>query len=340
MKTVVSFAVAASCALLAPTSAKANCNSDPDPAPALVPRAPTGFSTIEQRYVYGTPEEGMIEFPLQMGVNPANEVVIEEPSMCNGGSAVVRFVYSKSNNTVRFEATFKGLPYRMSYTRPDDPSTPWNQFPTSVTNGVWQIWLGGKLFNRYSNFYYDVVTGDLLGNEFDLAKNGGIPTNAIPVSLPGLQMIETPLFEGQPNGDAYLRVDYAYDNMIDDIGTGGTIQAYVPKKLCKPDDLTTYYTNGGIPASEHLTFDDFLDTIHGGYGIMVAVSLEPRVKPAYLAARDNIMVAYSTVWPGMEFDGKAYTFDTITGVFSARTTPCGTHIAPPIPPGYYNFCTP
>lgn len=337
MRTVLSASLAAVCALLVPSSGLASAI---DPLPALLPRKPTGFSTIEQRYVYATPEEGVIEFPLQIGINPRNEVVIEEPSICNGGSAVIRFTYSKSQNKVTVEAVFKGLPYRMSYSRPDDPSTQWNQWPTSVTEGVWQIWLGGKLFNRYSTFYYDATTQELLGNEFDLAKTGGPPPGALAYSLPGLQMIETPLFEGKPNGNAYVKFEYAYNNMVDDLGTGGTIQAYVPKKLCRPDDLTTYYTNGGIPASEHLTFDDFIDTINSGYGIMIAVSLEPRVKPAYLAARDNIMVAYSTVWPGMEFDGKAYTFDTITGVFSARTTPCGTHIAPPIPPGYYDFCGP
>jgi len=312
--------------------------SPSNPLPALVPRKPTGFSTIEQRYVYATPDEGVIEFPLQTGFAAPDEVAIEEPSMCNGGSATVRFTYSKSHNTVRFEAVFKGLPYRMSYTRPDDLSTQWNQWPTSITEGVWQIWLVGKMFTRYSNFYYDAATLDLIGNEFDLAKTGGPPPGSFPVSLPVLHMIETPLFEGQPNGDAYTCVDYAYNNMVDDLGTGGTMQTYAPKKLCRPDDLVPYYTNGGVPASEHLTFDDFIDSINSGYTIMVAVSLEPRVKPAYLAARDNLMIGYTAMWPGFEFDGGVYQLDPISGTFATRTSPCATHIAPPLPGAYYDFC--
>lgn len=334
MRTVLSVSLGAVLSLVSPLVGAAT-----NPAPALVPRHPTGFSTIEQRYVYAQPDEGVIEFPLQLGVNPSNELIIEEPSICNG-SAFVRFTYSKSKNKVTVEALFKGLPYRMSASRPDDPSTPWNQWPTSVTNGKWQLWLAGKLYNKESIFYYDATTLDLIGNEYDLAKTGGPPPDAIPQSIPVLQMIETPLFEGKPNGEGYVRFEWPYDHMLDDLGTAGTLQGYLPKKLCRPDEYTTYYTNGGIPAANALTFDDFIDTINSGYGTMVAVSLEPDPKPAYLLSRDNIMVAWSTVWPGMEFDGRAYTMDAVSGAFQTRTEPCGTHVGPKLPPAYYDFCGP
>jgi hypothetical protein len=308
------------------------------PSPPLVPRHPTGFSTIEQRYAYATPDEGVIEFPLQIGVISRREVLIEEPSMCNG-SAVVRFTYSKSANKVVFEALFKGLPYKMSFTREDDPSTPWNQWPTSVHEGKWQIWLAGRVFNKYSTYYYDGTTQDLIHNEFDVAKMGGPPPGATAVSLPVVQMIETPLFEGKPNGDGYQKVEYAYDNMLDPLGSAGVIMTLAPKKLCRPDDVAPVYTNGGLPPSEAMSFDDFIDSINSSYGIILAVSLEPDPKPAYLDARDNIMVGWSTLYPGLEFDGQAYTFDLGTGVFSARETPCGTSRAiAPHPPAYYDFC--
>jgi len=333
MKRLFTLPTCALFAFLAPALASAAV-----PNPPLVPRPPTGFSTIEQRYVHATPDEGILEFPLQLGVVVPGEVMIEEPSICNGGSAVVRFTYSKSKNKVVVEAVFRGLPYRMSYSRPDDPSTQWNQWPTSIEDGKWQIWLAGRVFNRTTRFYYDSATQDLIGNEFDLARTGGPPPGSFPVELPVVQMIETPIFEGQPNGKGYVRFEYPYDNMLDDIGSAGVLQGLVPKKLCRPDEYVSYYTNGGLPPSEALSFDDYIDSINSGYGIIVAVSLEPDPKPAYLDARDNIMVAWSTLYPGLEFDGHAYTMNLGTGVFESRTTPCGTRVNPYYPPGYYDFC--
>ena len=50
------------------------------PAP-LTPRTPTGFSTVEQRYVYASPDEGRLEIPMITGVAAGTEVILEEPEM-------------------------------------------------------------------------------------------------------------------------------------------------------------------------------------------------------------------------------------------------------------------
>ena len=81
---------------------------------ALKPRAPTGFSGPEQRYVYAPPDEGSFRVSLVTGQAAPTEVSIAEPSMCEG-SAQATIRYSKKRNEVVLDADFKkALPYRMT----------------------------------------------------------------------------------------------------------------------------------------------------------------------------------------------------------------------------------
>lgn len=301
------------------------------PPVPLVPREPTGYSSIEQRYVYAQPDEGEFGFDLNLGMGYPTEVVLAEPSMCEG-SGTVKFKYSKSRNEVELIAKFKGLPYRMSYTRPVDVSTPYNQFPVSVEDGIWQIWFVGRMFNFDTTFYYDGLTLQLIGNEHDVPNP---PAGAIPVLLPTLHMIASPLFEGNRGGNANIKFKFRYDSILDEQGKGGVYFALAPSNLCKPDEYTPYYTQGGLPVEKAFSFDDVLESIWSGHGMAIATSLEPQVKPEYLLSRDNTMIGWANMYPGAITPG--YVIEDIRGTLAVRTT-CETSILRDYPKAHYNLC--
>jgi hypothetical protein len=303
------------------------------PAP-LTPRTPTGISTVEQRYVYAPPNEGSFEVPLRLGAAAPTEVAIEEPIQCRSDAwARARITYSKSRNEVVLEATYDGLPYRMSYTRAVDISTPYNQFPVSVTQGKWQIWFVGRMLNFDTTYYYDASTLQLIGSEHDLP--GGPPANSIAVPIATMHMTSTPLFEGTPEGKASVRFVFRYDQMLDDRSSGGVYFSYVPYNLCKPDEYGLYYTDGGLAVSKAMNFDQVLQSIWSGYGMALATSLEPDPKPSYLDSRDNPMITWAGTYPMVTPRG--YESNPINGTLRLRQS-CGTHLQPPFTPAYYNRC--
>jgi len=202
-----------------------------DPPAALVPRTPTGFSNVRQRYLYAPPDEGEFTVPLRLGNGAPREYMIEEPSMCSG-SAQVKVRYSKAKNRVQVLADFRGLPFRMTATRPDDLSTAYNRYPLTVENGKWQLWFVGRQFNLVTNFYYDARTLQLIGNEMDV-KNPPADAKIVPINT--LHMVSGPLFEGTPNGNAHPVFEFAYNQMLDPQGSGGVYFAHVPYSLCQPD---------------------------------------------------------------------------------------------------------
>ncbi|HSP81962.1 MAG TPA: hypothetical protein VLQ93_25805, partial [Myxococcaceae bacterium] len=236
---------------------------------------------------------------------------------------------------VVLEASFDGLPYRMSASFPEDVSTPYNQFPVSVTEGKWQIWFVGRMLDFDTTYYYDASTLQLLGSEHDL---GGVPPpDSIAVPIPTLHMFGTPLFEGTADGKAHVRFVYRYDRMLDEVGSGGVYFSYIPFNLCKPDELGPYYTDGGLPVDKAMNFDQVLESIWSGYGMALATSLEPDPKPEYLRARDNPMIGWSGTYPTVR--PKGYETNPINGTLQLKQT-CGTHVKQPYTPAYYNLCTP
>lgn len=303
------------------------------PAP-LEPRTPTGFSTIAQDYVYAPPDEGSFSFPLRLGGGAPGELSIQEPSMCRG-SAAARVDYSKARNTVRLRVKLDGLPYRMDAAM-QDMSHQWNQFPTEVQDGKWQVWFVGELFSKESIFWYDGESGELIGNEYDVDVET-LPPAAIPVPIPVIQMVcITPLFESDPRTlKARVDVTVKYDQILDAIGTGGVLVAYVPKRLCAPDEVVTYYTSDGLDPAEAMTFDDVLASIHSGRGMALATSLEPDPKPDYLRARDTPMIGWSGGYPQSAPEG--IKVNPLTGEMRVDDS-CATRQLDFWPAATYNFC--
>ena len=305
-----------------------------NPDPALVPRAAdTGFSSIEQRYVYGTPDEGEFRLSLQPGAGP-NEVFIRDLRMCES-KAELQVNYSKSANKVHFRAEFDGLPYRPSFTRSVDISNQWNTHPVQVEDGKWQIWTIGRVFGILVTLYYDGASGNYVGNEYDFPD--GPPPFSFPVIYPMSHLICSPIFEGNPNGHAEVEWEYDYDQMLDELGSGGTIAGFIPENICEPDHLIAVYTNGGIAPEDAISWDDVLDQIHHS-GIMFATSLEPDPKPDYLASRDNLMIGHLGAYPQVIPNG--YTLE-LNGFTLQRLDPdtCTASVEVPDWQGpYYELC--
>ena len=129
---------------------------------------------------------GNVKFPLSLGFGGAKELIIREPEMC-AGSADAKVTWNQNQDRVRVKLDLDGIPYEPSYCFEFDPSTPYNEYPLCVEDGVWQMWLATRFFARTSVWYYDSVSGDLIGNEHDLLA--GPPPGSIPFELPALQMM-------------------------------------------------------------------------------------------------------------------------------------------------------
>ena len=264
---------------------------------------------------FGAPEdEGRIRFPLAAGrLSIPGEVDIVTPEML-AGSAEATITYSKSANAVTLAVDVEGLPYKLDVIRPDDVSTPFNQQPVSVEDGKWQMWFIGNWFDQETYFWYDGATKDLIASEFDLP--GGVPDPNNPEDVNGdgvedipflittaAQMVGTPIFEGNPDGTLQIEFTYDYDQILDNRGTGGAYVAGLPFNLDRPEELGLYYTQGNVPVSEAMSFDDILESIRndevgvGTGGMDIAFSLEPDPKPEYLFSRDNTMIAWNGFYP-------------------------------------------
>jgi hypothetical protein len=305
-----------------------------NPLPAIQPRAEnTGFSTIEQRYVYAPPEEGEFTVPIPVGAGPL-EVGIATPEMC-AGEMNVTYSYSKSDNKVRARIKGTGMPYRLDYTRTTDVSTQFNIHPVSIEDGKWQVWTIARTLEVYILAYYDGLTLQLLGTEYEYPD--GPPPGSIPVPIAGAQMICSPIFEGDEDGNVDFTWEWDYDAMIDAAGNGGTVTTGLPVSLCTPDKLVIYYKNGGVPPDQAMSWDDVLNTVNKD-GIVVATSLEPDPKPEELISRDNIMLGHVGNYPNVIPPGYTVELNSRT-LRRLEPETCTITEYPDWQGPFYNLCT-
>ncbi|WP_019509579.1 calcium-binding protein [Pleurocapsa sp. PCC 7319] len=299
---------------------------------------------------FGAPEnEGRIRFPLEAGrLSIPGEVDIVTPEML-AGSAEATITYSKSANTITLAVDVEGLPYQLDITRPDDVSTPFNQQPVSVEDGKWQMWFIGNWFDQETYFWYDGVTKDLIASEFDLPEEQPDPNNPVDVNGDGVedipflstqtaQMVGTPIFEGNLDGTLQIEFTYDYDQILDDRGTGGAYVTGLPYNLDRPEEFGLYYTQGNVPVSEAMSFDEILESIRNdevGFdtgGMNLAFSLEPDPKPGFLDSRDNTMIAWDAFYPFLTPEGVLA--DIGAGIYRPQTpSDLQIHQNPPFPAG-------
>ncbi len=300
----------------------------------------SNFEAFTELSTFGAPkDEGRIRIPLGLGMTIPDEVELHEPEM-EAGYGEATITYSKADNQVTMDFQFEGLPYKLDVTRPEDVSTPFNQHLVSVEDGKWQMWIIGELFTAESTFWYDGETKQLIGNEFDIFDE--IPTDDTPidvngdgvedisVEVPVVHMFESPIFEGNPDGTASFSYTWQYDQLLDDLGTAGAFVAMLRYELDAPDTVGLYYTEGGLPVSEALTWDDILANIRSGQNFSLITSLEPDPKPDFLASRSNIMEAFSNIYPTLTPDDVV--LDFLTGEYSFKElSDRVTHINDPWP---------
>jgi len=317
---------------------------DPDPEtppPAFVPRNETGYSSIEQKWVYAHPDKGEFRVPLVVGALP-RELNVATPEMCEGEvDSWVNYKYDRKKNKVWVTVHIEGMPTEpptICYSDyQSNPSTQFNEYPDCVEDGVWQVWTIGNLFHKDMTFWYDATTLQLLGGD-DRFPNGP-PAGSFPVIIPGVQMVCSPELEPNRKGVIHSSFEYDFNNIVDMLGNAGTAAAFVPFSLCEPDRYTGYYVDGGLDPNgdDRFTFDAFLESIWYGYGISAATSYEPRVKPDYLASRDNLMIGHVGFYPQVVPPG--YNLEMTSQTLKVRET-CETHQADPWAGPYHDLCTP
>jgi hypothetical protein len=284
---------------------------------AAPPHVGPGVSTIRGRNIYAPPDEGELDIPFTLDLSLPGELNIQTPSMVNG-HARLHVKYSKRKNTVDFDAEFHGLPFRGTFTKDFDDTTPFNQQFVTVKDAHWQMWLMGTLFSRqHEDLYYDLTTpGKLpfLGTVYDFQPIGTKPFPApgtyTTVQGNALQMVCSPEFEGNPNGEGHLHFTLQYDHIADAMGTPGTINMILPFDACHPDALSNYWTQAMLPDSKFMTWDTYLESIWGGEGIGFVTTAEPFPKPEALGVRDNDFVGWGNVYPGIVPEGFGMDFRT------------------------------
>ncbi len=287
----------------------------------VIPQSvPSGLPVLDNPQVVPANRAGTLPVELGLPGSVFQEFQVQTPEMCEGGGTI-NIHFDRNANTVVLEGTIEGLPYRPTLCYEYNPSTPYNSFPDCVSDGKWQLWLVPRVFNKVTTFYYDGVTGDLIGSIYDVPDP---PPTAFPVDLPGVRQIGSPYFESDPETlVANFSFEFQYDAILDRVGSAGAAFAVLPHNIFQPDVLGTYYSQGGLPPEEAVSFDDFILQNGEERGpFAIAMSYEPDPKPEYLIGRDNTMLAFSGFWP------QPHPEDTI--LFEPPVE-CGTNFQWPFP---------
>jgi hypothetical protein len=244
---------------------------------------------------------GRVHLDMELGIGGGRELVIRTPEMCAGESQA-KVKWNRNADEVDIKLELEGIPYEPTFCFEVDPSTPYNSYPFCTENGIWQVWFTLRMFTRTSVWYYDAVSGDLIGNEFDLVE--GPPPGAIPVELPVAQMVGSELFQPNPHSlKANVHLRFGYAQVLDVNETPGAIVGIVPFNLFDESSLWIYYTEAFLPMSEAQSFDAVLADIEAGIGgFGVAISAEPQPKPANLLTRDQVMIGWGQSYPGHFLD--------------------------------------
>lgn len=272
-------------------------------------------------------DEGRIRMPLNAGRSSILiEVDIVTPELLAASSEAI-ITYSKSANTVTVDLELEGLPYKLDVNRPEDLSTPFNEVPVSVEDGVWQLLMVGNWSNFETTFWYDGQTGDLIGNEFELPGGAPDPANPVDVNQDGvedipfvppvaIQALVTDTFEANPDGTANVRFEFAYDQLLDNEGSGGFITTGLPYNINRPNELGSFSTDGGLPLSEALSWDDVLDAMRVSNRFALFLSLENEPKPDVLASRHGSMFGPGAFYPAIVPEGVVLEVSTDTYRFA------------------------
>jgi hypothetical protein len=219
---------------------------------------------------------GFMTLPIyRAGAVPDEFTVLATPGNC-GRHVQVTVSWNEEENWVRLHATGKHVlePF------PDVQRTEGvDYFPNpfwpereDFQDGRYQLWMIST--PDIATFYYDPVTLDLMGSEYDFPVP---PPGAIPLRIPVFAAVPTPLFQPQPDGDLDLEVEWEYDNLVrpDLPQYAHVVGTFLPHTLCKADPFRYDRTSTRPyaitrPASEAKTWREMLAN-----GIIFDMTVEP-----------------------------------------------------------------
>ncbi len=229
-------------------------------------------------YGKGTVEKGEISIPLYRGAAVPFELMVA-PTPCDcAGHVDLKIEWDESDNEVEVE--LKGDEGSL-FQYPDVDRTegvdwlpnPFFEDPVDIVDGRYQLWIiagGGPI----SIFYYDPMTLDLMGSQYDFE----VPPPAIPVFFPTLYMVSTDMFQPDASGAVDEEWTFAYDGMVrgDLPQYSHHVVSFPPPNLCgaNPErlDLSTLrtYVSNPLPAGEARPFSDYIRD-----GLLFDVTIEP-----------------------------------------------------------------
>jgi len=265
--------------------------------------------------IIGPDLAGQIEVPMGLNVTDApGELILQEPSMCNG-SAHATVTYSRAKNRVLLEADYTGVPLNLTASFPEDPSTQYNRFPQTVSNGAWQTTWLAYFGGRPTKIWYD-AQGRLLGSKYSLV-NGVPPPGSFAVETTNVVWaMGSPQWVPDANGHGVLRWELEYDSLRDYRDSAGLIIVF-DNYVFGDDNSLGRLDFGGIPAEDAISFDEVLSSVTTRLGFAIGTHYEPSPRPEYLQSRIGTIAGWVGTYPDL--------FDPTPPI------PCQTHILAPFP---------
>lgn len=234
----------------------------------------TGFNKPFAKF---EPEKGFMTLPTYQGAGIPFELTVM-PGKQDNCNAEMKTTISWNEQANKVKVRLQGknvLDQNPTFVRTAGVNYFPNQFwpePKDVINGRHQYWMispGGTI-----TLYYDPVTLDLLGSEWDFQT----PPPAIPVTLPTIKVVSMTPFQPDANGDVDHTWEFDYDKIVklDRPDQAHHLFTAAPENLCLANpfrfDLSTVrpFLTYGLPESEALNFREFLES-----GLIFDLTVEP-----------------------------------------------------------------
>jgi hypothetical protein len=186
----------------------------------------------------GDDNQGSLILPQWRGSGAAIEEYEYAPPSgdCRSMQGTIRVDWSAAANTVTFTLKYRGLPQNPSVTRTEGVdyfSNPYHVFPPTFESGVYRQWiiLGAPIYPI--KFYYDPVTLNVIGNQYDFPN--GPPNNGqvVTVNIPSFTLSGSDAFSPDANGNVLHQYTIPYDNLTTESGQHSFARiSYIPFNLC------------------------------------------------------------------------------------------------------------
>ncbi|MEZ4437611.1 MAG: hypothetical protein R3B72_00860 [Polyangiaceae bacterium] len=282
----------------------------------------------------GDTTRGRIDIPLHRGTVVPPEL-LSFPTLQNcTATAQLTITWDKDENWVNLKVKGKKVlipnPVVDRTEGVDYFTNPFWPEPEDIQGGRYQLWIIGQ--SELVTYYYDAITLDLLGSEYDFPQPPNQPF--IPLHLPGARIVPTDFIYPDQHGNVDFEQTWDYDNITrgDLPNYTHSIASFIPHNLCLANpfryDLTTArpYATPARPASEAMGWDYYLKA-----GMLFDLTLEPSQYFMFPPISTNVgVIGNATAIAGGIPPGWGVNWDAIFG-----------NVAPPLSEfGGRNSCTP